>query len=217
MRNSALPDTTRGASNLWRVKRAPGWIRLVGIGLELSALAFIAYVLMGDEGAAAAEAPRFLGDASIPQHDTAAPDEPTSEPVFNAAQPPLEQPTTERLHLQPMDFIVESADGGARYYRAGDSEVEVLAGFYSDGRMRLASPHRRFAGMLENGRADLLEIDSNQWSEVFVRETPSGTMQLELRGGPYDAHVLTCETLRQAQGDTQQPQGDTQQPQGDTD
>jgi hypothetical protein len=73
--------------------------------------------------------------------------------------------------------------------------MHVLAAFYSDGRVRLAGEQRRFAGMLQNGRADLLELDANTWSEVFVRETPTGTIQLELRGGPYDAHVLTCETL----------------------
>ncbi len=29
---------------------------------------------------------------------------------------------------------------------------------------------------------------------MFLRVTPGGNMQLELRGGPYDARVLTCET-----------------------
>jgi hypothetical protein len=109
--------------------------------------------------------------------------------------PPEEQPTSERVFSEPIEFIRETADEGARYFRALDTEVELLAGFYSDGRMRLASGHRRFAGMVENGRADLLDLDNNQWSEVLVHETPSGRMQLELRGGPYDAHVLTCEQL----------------------
>jgi hypothetical protein len=157
--------------------------------LELSALGFIAHVVTGRDDGRAAEAPRALGGS----FDTFAP------PI---AEVPLEeQPSRERVVFQPMDFIVESADEGARYYRAGDSDVELLAGFYSDGRMRLASAHHRFAGMLENGRADLLELDTSEWSEAFVHETPSGTLQVELRGGPYDAHVLTCEWLRQAQGD----------------
>ena len=46
-------------------------------------------------------------------------------------------------------------------------------------------------------RYDLLELQRNEWSEVFLRVTPTGRMQLELRGGPYDAHVLTCEPLHE--------------------
>jgi hypothetical protein len=56
--------------------------------------------------------------------------------------------------------------------------------------------NRRFAGLVQSGHADLLELDSNEWSEVLVSTTPSGTIQLELRGGPYDARVLTCESLK---------------------
>jgi hypothetical protein len=96
-----------------------------------------------------------------------------------------------------MDFITESADANVRYYRAGSGEVELIAGFYSDGRVRLADAQdRRFAGLVQAGHADLLDLDNNQWSELFVHTTPAGTIQLELRGGPYDAHVLTCEPLR---------------------
>lgn len=98
---------------------------------------------------------------------------------------------------EPVDFITESADEGARYYRAADDTIELLAGFYSDGRVRLTdAQHRRFAGMLQGSHADLLELDNNEWSEVFLRTTPTGRMQLELRGGPYDSRVLTCETLK---------------------
>lgn len=96
-----------------------------------------------------------------------------------------------------MDFLTESADEGARYYRAVADDLELLAGFYSDGRVRLTdSQNRRFAGMLQGSHADLLEIGNKQWSEVFLRVTPTGRMQLELRGGPYDARTLTCETLK---------------------
>jgi hypothetical protein len=157
------------------VQRAPGWISLAGIALELAALAFVAHVVMG------APEPAPSNAEAIPADDV--------------ANTPEEQPTSDRAVLEPMEFIRASADEGARYYRAADAEVDVIAGFYSDGRLRLADATRRFAGMLQNGRADLLELQSNQWSEVFVRETPAGTIQLELRGGPYDAHVLTCETL----------------------
>lgn len=96
----------------------------------------------------------------------------------------------------PIDFIKESADSDAQYYRASDnSGIELFAGFYTDGRVRLANAAHRFAGMVRNGRADLLDIENNAWSELFLSVTPSGQMQLELRGGPYDARVLTCDKV----------------------
>lgn len=153
------------------MRRTPGWIRLAGFALELTALAFLGYVLMGREQAGSS----------------------TLQPVPTPAPP--EEPAVETPLCEPMDFITESADEGARFYRASDETAQLLAGFYSDGRVRLADARHRFAGMLQSGRADLLELDSNQWSEVFVRTTPTGRMQLELRGGPYDARVLTCESF----------------------
>lgn len=149
----------------------PGWIRLAGIALELSALAFFGYVLMGREQAGTA------------------PLQPVPSPV------PPEEPVVATPLSEPIDFITESADEGARYYRASDETAQLLAGFYSDGRVRLADAQHRFAGMVQSGHADLLELDNNQWSELFVRTTPTGRMQLELRGGPFDARVLTCESF----------------------
>ena len=97
---------------------------------------------------------------------------------------------------EPLAFITEYADEGARYYRAVGEGVELFAGLYSDGRLRLADRQdRRFAGLLQGAHADLLELDGNTWSEVFLRTTPTGAMQLELRGGPYDGRVLLCEPL----------------------
>jgi len=113
-----------------------------------------------------------------------------------AAAPP--KPAQPKREAGPQDFLFEIADEGANYYRACDATTELVAGLYSDGRIRLAdSGGRRFAGALIAGHADLLELQRNEWSEVFLRVTPTGRMQLELRGGPYDAHVLTCEPLSQ--------------------
>jgi hypothetical protein len=95
----------------------------------------------------------------------------------------------------PQDFLTESAGENARYYRAIDESGELLAGFYSDGRVRLADDAHRLAGMVQNGRADLLEIADNTWSELFVRMTPEGKLQLELRDGPYGGRVFTCESV----------------------
>ena len=95
----------------------------------------------------------------------------------------------------PQPFLEDAAGEDAQFYRAQDAEGAVLAGFYADGRVRLAGGRHRLAGILQNGRADLLEIADNTWSELFVRQTPEGRIQLELRGGPFDTRVLTCEPL----------------------
>lgn len=162
----------------------PGWIRLAGIALELSALAYIGYVVMSREEVG----PRSLDHPSMPEERTGAPAD-----VTEAAG---REGRASAPQTQPLEFIRESADGETRFYRALDETGEVLAGFYADGRVRLADAQHRFAGMLQSGRADLLEIDNGQWSELFVRTTPTGRIQLELRGGPYDARVLTCEALK---------------------
>lgn len=163
---------------------------MAGIALELGALAFIGYVLMGRDD----------------QNRLRASEEsrPTCEPT---PEPPAQTRAAEPVLTEPVDFIAEPGDARARYYRAVSEGVELIAGFYSDGRIRLAdSQNHRFAGLLQGSHADLLELDNNQWSEVFVRSAPDGSMQLELRGGPYDARVLTCEPStssahRQAQDD----------------
>lgn len=164
--------------------RAPGWIRLAGIGLELTALAYIGYVVMDREG----KRPRLGHPQPVPGEVEAIPADDTDAPADDAG--------ARESGMEPMEFLKESADEDARFYRALDETGEVLAGFYADGRVRLADTRHRLAGMLQSGCADMLEIDNNQWSQLFVRTTPTGRMQLEIRGGPYDARVLTCETLK---------------------
>ena len=118
-----------------------------------------------------------------------------------ATPAPAPKPTTlarDPWEIPPRDFLTEIADEGANHYRVADATVELVAGLYSDGRIRLADQDgHRFAGALIGGHADLLELQRNEWSEVFLRVTPTGRMQLELRGGPYDAHVLTCEPMHE--------------------
>jgi len=97
--------------------------------------------------------------------------------------------------VDPQTFLTDGAGEDAHYYRAHDGSGEVLAGFYADGRVRLADRQHRLAGIVQNGHADLLEIADNTWSEFFVRETPEGRLQVEFRGGPYDARVLMCDPL----------------------
>ena len=92
-------------------------------------------------------------------------------------------------------FLRETADERARFFRAHDESVELLAALLSDGRIRLADGTRRFAGMLANDQADVLEMGADAWSTVYLRVTPGGTTQIEIHGGPYDAHVLTCDPI----------------------
>ncbi len=166
------------------MQRAPGWTRLAGIALELTALAFIAHVVLPHEQRGS----RTLSSRAVPPK---APAQPPETPVPSG--PGVTDPTA---------FIIDPADSGARYYRAESADVHMLAAFYSDGRLRLADTQQhRLAGMLQNNHADVLDLSTNAWSEVFVHVTPSGAMQLELRGGPYDSRVLTCDelSLQQAQ------------------
>ncbi|HET6896437.1 MAG TPA: hypothetical protein VFH72_13720 [Candidatus Baltobacteraceae bacterium] len=160
------------------MQRAPGWTRLAGIALELTALAFIAHVVMQREQ----RGNRTLSSRFVPAQRPAPPD---TAPV----PPPSGVP-------DPTAFIIDPADNGARYYRAESADTHVLAAFYSDGRLRVADAQQhRLAGMLQNNHADVLDLSTNSWSEIFVHVTPAGAMQLELRGGPYDSRVLTCDEL----------------------
>lgn len=152
--------------------------------LELAALALASYAV-GERRNARRPHP-------LPAQPQAA------EPALEAAvEVAIVESSTVSRDIEPMDFLLEAAGEGARFYRAlDDVGAEVLAVFCSDGRVRLADRENRFAGIVQSGRADLLDVANNAWSELFVRETPGGLLQLELHGGPYDARVLTCEVLQ---------------------
>ncbi|HEV2261657.1 MAG TPA: hypothetical protein VGR69_05155 [Candidatus Rubrimentiphilum sp.] len=167
--------------------RAPGWTKLAATALELAALAFGSFAME----LARKDMPHQKPETMRPP--TPAPQPPPAPRMEPVAQTP---PSREPWELHPRDFLTDIHDEGANYYRASDDSVQLVAGLYSDGRIRLADESgRRFAGALIAGHADLLELRNNEWSEVFLRVTPTGRMQLELRGGPYDSHVLTCEPL----------------------
>lgn len=153
--------------------------------LELTALALVTRIIGVEE-------PRRLARGEPPAHpapaDTSAIRGASHAQDDNASVDAQAVPAED-----PVDFIKEYADEEARYYRATDESGEMLAAFYSDGRVRLADRAHRFAGMVENGHADLLEIADNTWSELFVSVTPEGRLQMELRGGPFDTRVFMCE------------------------
>ena len=96
-------------------------------------------------------------------------------------------------------FISEIVDNGAAIRRASvGSGDELFAGFYSDGRVRLATPEgRRFSGILMERRAviaDLREDDSFEM-RIVAGAPKERTLVLEMDGGPWDGQTLQCETL----------------------
>lgn len=151
--------------------RSTGWSVLAEKALEIAVLAFACRAM----------------EKRAPSH------------AFSPQPPELPQmpPAPAQTPVAAPEFLREYADPQAQYYRAADDRIEVLVAMYSDGRIRIAgsSDALRFAGLVQNERGDVLEIGSNNWSKVYVRPAPDGTMQLELQGGAYDAHVLTCEPI----------------------
>lgn len=94
------------------------------------------------------------------------------------------------------DFIAEVSDSSARYYAASHGTLWIVAGFYSDGRMRLTDRlGRRFAGTVREGHAELVELDKGAACDLHVRFATEHALHLEMRGGPYDGRMLICEAL----------------------
>jgi hypothetical protein len=162
------------------MRRTAGWSVLAITALEIAALALTS---------------RFMG------RQRSQPDVAQAQPVEH--QPPLDEAPSQEPPLQetpqaerePAMFLETDGDAADEYYRALDASGELLAAFYADGRVRLTGPERGFAGILQNGQADLLDVTDNTWSELFVRATPEGVRQLELRGGVYDGRIFACERI----------------------
>lgn len=163
--------------------RSHGWSVLAEKALELAALALSVRVM---------ERPGFdrLSRPSMHQDDT------NSSPPSQTRHPELAEGRAEPAEAtDPLAFIKETQVPGTRYYRASDDRGEVYAAFYADGRVRIASGQRRYAGVVDAGRAELLDVENNGWSELFVRTTPDNRLQLELRGGMDDARILNCDEI----------------------
>jgi hypothetical protein len=153
-------------------KGSAGWSVLAEKALEIGALALAIRVM----------------DRRVPQQRDDAPQTPPAEYA-----PGEYAPAEYATHADASDFIEPGES--VRVYRARDHEGEMIAAFYPDGRIRLADDRFRFAGVVQNSHAHLLDVRSEDWSELFVRTAPNGALQLELRDGPYDARILTCEPL----------------------
>ena len=149
------------------MRRAPGWIILTGIALELAALAFLSRVMT----MASKPAPRRTHPMPPPLQAIPAPD----------AIP---------------EFIIEVADSRTRYYGASHGTLWIVAGFYSDGRIRMTDRlGRRFAGTVREGHAELVELDKGAACDLHVRFATDHALHLEMHGGPYDGRMLICEAL----------------------
>lgn len=113
-----------------------------------------------------------------------------------STQPVRDQGPPTPAPVEAVASPVELFDDGetpTQVYLAHDAHGEVRAAFYADGRVRLTAAEHRLAGVVENGHAELLDVDTRNWSELFVRSTPDGRLQLETRGGPFHGRVLTCD------------------------
>lgn len=150
------------------MRRTAGWSVLAITALELGALALTCRLIGRDH------------HAGVPE----------VQPRVPQAPPPAREPALDAVALLATDE--EAAD---EYYRASDVSGELVAAFYADGRVRLTGPQRAFAGILQDGQADMLDVTDNTWSELFVRSTPQGDKQLELRGGVYGGRIFTCERI----------------------
>ena len=119
-----------------------------------------------------------------------------------AAAPPQQPPPAEPVPPPPVRepaagddiapaFILEVADNGARRYR--DAASTLYAGFYSDGRVRIATAEgKRYSGILVNEMAVMADLYADVSFEMLVAHT-GNSVTLDMDGGPYDGQKLHLE------------------------
>ena len=120
------------------------------------------------------------------------------EPPVPAARAVAAQPQPFAFPLTP-SFITEVVDADAHLHRAQLPDGTYLfAGFYSDGRVRLATPEgRRFSGIMMEQRAVIADLREDVSFEmgVAVHAHAGDLVMLEMDGGPWDGQTLQCETI----------------------
>ncbi len=148
--------------------RMPGWMVLTSKAAEVAGLAVISRLLADSRPAMPA------------RRAEAIPSLPFQMPVTPA-------------------FITEIVDAQAHFHRAQLSDGSYLfAGFYSDGRVRLANPEgRRFSGIMMEQRAVIADLREDVSFEmgVAVHAHAANLVMLEMDGGPWDGQTLQCETI----------------------
>ena len=104
------------------------------------------------------------------------------------------QAETPRRETIP-NFITEIADADARRYRVPTSSGPLYAGFYSDGRVRIAAPGgRRFSGVAVENKAVMAALRDDVSFDIEMIPAGSGA-SLKISGGPYDGQTLHGEAI----------------------
>ena len=94
-------------------------------------------------------------------------------------------------------FITEVADSQARRYRIPTGANSCLfAGFFSDGRVRLAtSDGKRYSGVMVNETAVMADLRDDISFELRVTDDTGERMTMTMDGGPFANEHLVCEKL----------------------
>ncbi len=104
------------------------------------------------------------------------------------------QETPSRSEALPA-FITEIADNDARRYRLRTQSGPLYAGFYSDGRVRLATLDGcRYSGVAVDKKVVMAALRDDVSFEM-VMATSDSDLSLEISGGPYDGQTLHCEPI----------------------
>lgn len=99
---------------------------------------------------------------------------------------------------QTPPFITEVADKDARRYRATAADgTPVYAGFYSDGRVRLATPEgKRYSGFIVDEKAVMADLHEDvSFEMVLTAGAADKLLMISMDAGPYDGQRLLLETL----------------------
>jgi len=94
------------------------------------------------------------------------------------------------------EFITEVSDPNAHRYRLPAKGEEFFAGFYTDGRVRLATPEgKRFSGIVVDRKAVVADLGSDDSFEMEILGDAGGGMTLRVLGGPLDGQTIACVPL----------------------
>lgn len=128
-------------------------------------------------------------DRMLGSPGASAPPQPAREP--ERAAPSVPESEAPAIDDAAPAFILEVADNGARRYR--DTDASLFAGFYSDGRVRIANSHgNRYSGILIDDKAVMADLHADVSFEMLVAHARDG-VTLNIDGGPYDGLHLRLE------------------------
>lgn len=116
----------------------------------------------------------------------------TPEPA-RVPEPPAAQESHAAADDAAPAFILEVADNDARRYR--DPDAGLFAGFYSDGRVRVATVQgKRYSGILVNEKAVMADLHADVSFEMLVAHS-GNSVTLNMDGGPYDGSQIRLESF----------------------